>query len=357
MISSFGISVYLSTGFDKNKELIDKAKTNGFNIVFTSFHISEEGNHNNLDNIKKLIDYCRVSNIFLCADVSIKTLELLNLESILDLYNLGLSCVRFDYGIDLFTMANISKNHMIMINASNINDSILNQYKDAGMNFSNVIAAHNYYPKPHTGLSLDYVANMNLLCSKYGMKTLAFIPGFKLARGPIYSYLPTVECHRTSSPLVALMELRFEAKTDYVLIGDIDYDDSLNSAIKKILENVVVLETTFYDAEAKKGLSNTLLNNRHDLSSDTIRVVGSREKNLSDLIKFRKLKDKNLKIGDIIVSNELYLRYKNEVEIILKEFKQNEKLNLIGKIKEDYISSLKYISNERSFVLIDEDEF
>lgn len=353
MISSFGVSVYLSSGFEKNKEVIDRAKSNGFNIVFTSFHITEEGSHNNLKNIKEIIDYCSKENIFLCADVSIKTLDLLGLNSINDLYELGLSCVRFDYGIDIHTMAKISKDHMIMINASNLNESILNQYKDEEMNFKNVIAAHNYYPKSHTGLGLDYVTKMNSLCSKYGMKTLAFIPGFKQARGPIYEYLPTVESHRNRPTLVSLMELRFEAKTDYILIGDIDYDNSLNTSIKKVLDNIVVLDTNIYEIDVKNVLLNKILSNRHDLSADTIRIVGSRENNLSDLVELKSREDGLFYAGDIIVSNKFYLRYKNEVEIVLNEFNRNDKLNLLGKVHVDYVSSLKFISNERSFILVD----
>lgn len=352
MISSFGVSVYLSSGFEKNKGIIDRAKSNGFNIVFTSFHISEEGSHNNIENIKELIDYCNKSKVFLCADVSIKTLDMLKLESINDLYNIGLSCVRFDYGIDVMTMASVSKDHTIMINASNINEEILIQYKEVGMNLTNVIAAHNYYPKPHTGLSLDYVRDINLLCNKHGIKTLAFIPGFKEPRGPIFEYLPTVENHRYSPTLVSIMELRFEAKTDYVLIGDIDYESSLNSSIKRVIDNIVVLETNFYESSVKDSLSNQLLSNRKDLSSDTIRIVGTREKNLLEKIINRELNVERYKIGDIIISNERYLRYKNEVEIVLKEFEQSEKLNLIGRINEQYVDSLKYISNDRSFILV-----
>lgn len=352
MISKFGISVYLSTGLEVNREIINKAKNNGFNIVFTSFHISEEKSFNNLKNIHNLINLCKEEGMFLCADVSIQTLSILNLSTLEELYSIGLSCVRFDYGIDIKTMVDLSKSYFVMINASNINEGILKEYEIAGMNFSNVIAAHNFYPKSHTGLSVEYVTEMNTICKRRGLKTLAFIPGFKMARGPIFEYLPTIESHRTEPLLVSLMEHCFSAQTDYILVGDIDYEDCFNDEIKDILNDVVLLEAEFFEHKYNETLSYTHFNNRVDLSSETIRISQTRNNDKYKFDASPNIKNNRCEVGDIVLSNKLYLRYSNEIEIVLKSFEQNGKLNIIGRVKEPYIKCLKYISNKRTFKFI-----
>lgn len=352
MISKFGVSIYLSTEFQVNREIIAKAKNNGFNIVFTSFHISEEKNFNNIENIRSLINLCKEEEMFLCADVSIQTLSILNLSSLEELYSIGLSCVRFDYGIDIRTMVDLSKKHFVMINASNISEEILDEYEVAGMNFSNVIAAHNFYPKSHTGLSIEYVTEMNAICKKKGLKTLAFIPGFKLARGPIYEYLPTIESHRKEPLLVSLMEHCFAAETDYILIGDIDYEDCFNEDIKDVLNDIVLLEVEFFEDKYSEIMSYTYFNNRNDLSSETIRISQTRNNEKYKFDASPNMKNSRCEVGDIVLSNKLYLRYSNEIEIVLKSFEQNGKLNIIGRVKEPYIKCLKYISNKRAFKFI-----
>jgi len=352
MISRFGISVYLSTGIEVNREIINKAKSDGFNLIFTSFHISEENAFNNIENISNLINLCKEEEMFLCADVSIETLNILNISSLEELYNIGLSCVRFDYGIDLSTMVTLSKKHFVMINASNISEEILDEYERAGMNFSNVIAAHNFYPKSHTGLSLEYVSEINTLCKRRGLKTLAFVPGFKVARGPIYEFLPTIESHRTEPLLVSLMEHCFSANTDYVLIGDIKYEDNLNEDIKYILNDVVLLEADFFEDKFTDIMLGTHFSNRKDLSSDTIRISQTRDNDKYKFDASPNMTNNRCEVGDIVLSNTSYLRYTNEVEIVLKSFIQNGKLNVIGRVNPPYIKCLKYISNKRSFRFI-----
>ncbi len=354
MISKFGISVYLSTGIEVNREIINKAKRYGFNLIFTSFHISEEKAFNSIENISNLINLCKEEEMFLCADVSIQTLNILNISSLEELYNIGLSCVRFDYGIDLSTMVALSKKHSVMINASNISEKTLDEYERAGMNFINVIAAHNFYPKSHTGLSLEYVSEMNALCKKRGLKTLAFIPGFKMARGPIYEFLPTIESHRNEPLLVSLMEHRFSAGTDYVLIGDVKYEDNLNEEINDILNDVVILEVEFFEEKYKGIMLGTHFSNRMDISSDTIRISQTRSNNKYKFDALPNMTNSRCEVGDIVISNKLYLRYTNEIEIVLKSFNQNGKLNVIGRVKDPYIKCLGYISNKRAFKFISE---
>lgn len=352
MISNFGISLYLSTGIEENRRIVLYAKSQGYNLVFTSFHISEEKADNNLENISELIKLCKENEIFLCADVSAKTLEILGISSIEELYNMGLSCVRFDYGISIDSMVELSKKYIVMINASNLNKKILALYKGAGMNFKNVIAAHNFYPKAHTGLGLSFVKNINTLCHSFELKTLAFIPGFVKARGPIFEFLPTIEAHRNYPTLVSLMEHRFEAETDYVLVGDVDYDHRLDQYIKLILSDEVLLEADISNLNHQKLLFEKQLHNRTDLSDDTIRIIESRSDKDFNLNEEPVMGYNQCEVGDIVISNILYKRYKNEVEIVQRNFDQSGKLNLVGKVDKEYLVCLKFIGGSRTFRLI-----
>lgn len=353
MISKLGISVYQSSGFEKNRTIIDTAVKRGIDLIFTSFHIPEEKDEIDHHQIELMINYCKTLGVRLCADVSIQTLKILNLSHIYQLYEMGIYCLRFDYGIDLETICKCSRTNMVMINASNLNEETILAYQKEKMDFNNVIAAHNFYPKPHTGLSLPFVKAKNKLCHRYGIETLAFLPGHKESRGPLFNYLPTIEHHRYLSPLVGAMELVFEAETDYLLIGDIDYNMAYDSGLKQILEQKVVLETELNDFRFKSILLNKTLSNRSDLSEYTVRIVESRK---PDLINFTVDPDNehcSIEIGDIVFSNLLYGRYVNEIEIARLPYAKSEKENIIGTVAEPYRCCLPYIDEKRRFILIE----
>ena len=58
-MSEFGISLYLGTGYEKNKEIVAKAQQANVKYAFTSLHIPEESVSDYAAEVKKLFDLCK----------------------------------------------------------------------------------------------------------------------------------------------------------------------------------------------------------------------------------------------------------------------------------------------------------
>ncbi len=95
----------------------------------------------------------------------------------------------------------------------------VSRLKIQGLKTSQLIACHNYYPKPYTGLSLHKVKQFNQQLHQYNIPVVAFIPG-EIKRLPIFEGLPTIEEQRHIKPLQAALECLVAAECDYICIGD-----------------------------------------------------------------------------------------------------------------------------------------
>lgn len=56
--------------------------------------------------------------------------------------------------------------------------------------------------------------------------------------------------------------------------------------------------------------------------------------------------------GDILIDNDLYGRYKGELQIALKEFTISPKVNKVGRISQDYLPLLRFIKPWQEFKLV-----
>ena len=92
--------------------------------------------------------------------------------------------------------------------------------KESGVDLSKISVMHNFYPKTDTGLSLAYFKKLNKVFLDYKIPSMAFVPGDKLKRFPLYEGLPTVEKHRAIHPYVSSVELMHECGISDILVGD-----------------------------------------------------------------------------------------------------------------------------------------
>ena len=166
--------------------------------------------------------------IALIADVGPRTCDLLGLERIEDLRDLGLEYLRLDYGFSAQRVAELSGVFRIVVNASTVSSDEIASWREAGADVTRFAACHNFYPKPYTGLALEDIARVNLRLAALGFEIMAFVPGDANVRGPVFEGLPTVEAQRGRASKVALnmLELAHGADCDIVLVGDPDLSDA-----------------------------------------------------------------------------------------------------------------------------------
>ena len=349
-----GISVYLKKDLmEQNAAWIEKAAQYGLNSIFTSLHIPEDNPAEYKELLQKLGSLAKKHNMELMADVSPRSLEYLGLDwdHYQKLLDWGLSGIRADYGFTTQQIVQLSHKMKIGINASTVTREELLAWNDAGLNTDNVEAWHNFYPRPATGLDKGFLMERNLMFRSFGITTMAFVPGNKDLRGPIFSGLPTLEKHRSQLPHIAAAELMGSCFTDKVLIGDHSVTDEQLELLTFLGKKIIPLRMKPETREHSE-LLNTPLTNRMDPARDVIRAVESRS--------FASIGEKQIppsnqqerRRGTITIDNELYGRYAGELQIAVNDLPQDEKVNCIGKVIHEDLPLLDEIKAGQKFQFI-----
>lgn len=230
-----GISIYLSSPLQDIERTIERGAEAGARYAFTSLHIPEDGGAAYADKVRHVLSLLSARGIALIADVGPRTCDLLGLERIEDLRDLGLEYLRLDYGFSAQRVAELSGVFRIVVNASTVSSDEIASWREAGADVTRFAACHNFYPKPYTGLALEDVARTNLRLAALGFEIMAFVPGDANVRGPVFEGLPTVEAQRGRASKVALnmLELAHGADCDIVLVGDPDLSDAAGRSLLK----------------------------------------------------------------------------------------------------------------------------
>ena len=348
-MNEFGISIYLGTGYEKNKNIIEKAVKNNAKYAFTSLHIPEENLENYEAEVKKLLNLCNINKINLIVDVGPRTLKKLGFNNFEELKETSITHLRLDYGFSYKEMIELSKDFNIVFNASTLLDKDIKELKKLNADFSKFYACHNFYPKPLTGLSLKKVAKINERLKNLGITTMAFVAGDKEFRGPLHMGLPTVEEHRTGDVLFNILQLIKDTETDICLIGDIDSTDETYTKLKELSDGYISLNTKI-DKEYS-FVKNMIHHDRPDSSEYVIRSQKSREFSSQGKI-FTPDNIKERRKGSISIGNSEYLRYSGELEIARKELNMEPKVNIVGYVIPSDIKYLDYITDGMGFKLI-----
>ncbi len=352
-MSQFGISLYLGTGYEKNVEIVAKAKQANVKYAFTSLHIPEENVNDYAVQVKKLLDVCERSDVSLIVDIGPRTLEKLGYRSFSDLKQTSVSHLRVDYGFTYQQMIDLSKEFNIVFNASTLLEHDLRELRRLGADFTRFSACHNFYPKPLTGLSLQKTRSINENLRRLGITTMAFVPGDQELRGPLHRGLPTVEAHRGGDVLLNLLQLQKECLTDICLVGDIDLSDRGWRGMGDLARGYVSLK-----AEIRPEYHFIMDGIHHDRPDSSEYVIRSQESRTyasqgrlfpAELVLPREK-------GSISVGNEGYLRYSGELEIARRNLEPENRVNIVGRVDEADLPYLDYITDGMGFRFVSAQE-
>ncbi len=314
-----GASIYIGLSdysLEDNLNYLNKLKSLNINHIFSSFHINEANNTN--EELQIILNKCKELDLKLSLDVSKKSyLELNNID---DIYSL-----RLDYGFNDDEIIELSKKHLIELNASTIKKDYLIKLIKLGLNENNTILSFNFYPKKYSGHDLAFVESKSQEFKELGFKVAGFIPSHKNYRPPLYEGLPTIETHRYLSLHLAIEELKL-CKLDYIYFGDAIIDDEELNILKMHEVEEVLLKVNNYLKSDSYDIYNKIYNNRSDYNSYIIRI-STRTSYIE--------KSNNIKreIGSLTIDNYLFKRYCGEINIVLKELEADERVNVIGKIE------------------------
>lgn len=342
----FGYSVYLSS-YQKQIEHLEKLKVND-GYIFISLHISEEFDDSYCERAYECCRELKNRNFKIIADVSIKTLEQFGTDSLIDLKaKLNIWALRIDYGLSETEISALAKETPLVLNASTIDKAFVKQLVDSG---ANILAMHNFYPRVDTGLDGQTLQEKTKELQDLGVKVLAFIPGDEELRGPIFEGLPTLEKHRYEKPYLAAVDFFINYKMDGVFIGDLIISHKQISLIKEYLEKDVIQIPAILDKESSDIYDKTYTN-RIDSPRTLIRFEESRMyANPGDKIEACNCVERSR--GSITLDNYQYQRYSGEIQITKVDFPTDQKVNVIGKVADEYIRLIDCVDGGQKFKLI-----
>ncbi|ALS79675.1 cell surface protein [Planococcus kocurii] len=343
-----GISVYLGDeSFTHLKPYIERLSKNGFAAIFTSLHIPEDNPRLYKERLQQLGNWAQQFDMELVADIAPQSLAHLgfdwhNAEGLLDW---GVTGLRIDYGVDDQIIAALSHKMKIALNASTLTKEGLAALVESGMQKETVEMWHNFYPRPETGLDAMEFVKTNLWLKSEGLTVMAFIPGDKTLRGPLYKGLPTLEEHRGMAPFEAYLYLKENGAVDKVLIGDITLSEKSLQQFEMFGQGIISLRAkNFVQLDEMPAQTN-----RWDAARDCIRSMESRQ---YGLIGTHLLKSENTIFrskGSITVDNEQYGRYRGELQITKRDLPADDKVNVIGKVIEEDLALLAFIKGGVKF--------
>lgn len=324
-----GVSFYLNDTLAEERIL--QAGKIGVKRAFTSLHIPEEAG-NLAERAKQLLQLAKSNRIEVFADVSYLTPSHLGLESLFQLKDLGVTGLRLDDFFEPNLIVQLAKEFKIAINASILFKEDLEILLSEGLKAEQLIGWHNFYPRRETGLSMTFFKEQNELYKFYNIPIYAYVSGAGKKRGPLFEGLPTLEKHRNLDPFVAAIEL-FHEGVHEVYFGDPDYDSDLLIKIRKFTED----KTLKISADAGSSLQG-IYQLRPDMARDVLRLKNTRTTN--------PVLPKNTgsrPAGTITMDNDLYGRYRGEIQITLCDLPADERVNVVGKVHEKDIPCLAFV--------------
>ncbi|WP_144552925.1 MupG family TIM beta-alpha barrel fold protein [Peribacillus simplex] len=332
-----GISFYLQDPHAETQ--IIHAANLGVRKAFTSLHIPEEKG----DLVKRMITLLKLSEAYgmeIHADVSLNTLDHLGISKFTDLWPLGIKGIRLDDGFDKETVISLSKVFSLSLNASTLNEEELLAVLGGGVETESLIAWHNFYPRPESGLEEGFFHEQNRMFKKYGIPIFAFIPGAGSKRGPLHEGLPTLEKHRLMNPYAAGIELIQHVEGVYV--GDQGTENNLLENLTAY-KNLNILTIRMESRILQSGQYKL----RPDVSQDVFRLQNTR---VTANVEPSNTVARSL--GSITMDNDAYGRYRGEVQICKRDLGANLRVNVIGRVIEEDIPLLSLLKPGQTINLV-----
>ena len=359
MKRALGISIYPEHSTpDKDKAYLKLASEYGFTRVFTCLLSVNKPKNEIIAEFKDIIQYATSLNYEVILDVAPAVFDQLGISyDDLSFFNeMGATGIRLDMGFDGAKEAMLTFNpyHLaIEINMSN-NVAYLDNIMTYQPNAPFLYGCHNFYPQKGTGLDYDFFVKCSQRFKQQGIRTAAFINSHDATIGPwsINDGLCTLEMHRDLPIDVQAKHLFATNLIDDVIIGNAYASCEELAALSKInryqLElNVEVFNQTT-DIE-KDIMFNEQHYRRGDITKQAVRSTEVRKKQVDkDISSHDNLV--SLQLGDVVIGNNLFGKYKGELQIILEEC-YDERKNKVGRVVTEELFLINYIDAWTKFKL------
>ncbi|MCB5952127.1 MupG family TIM beta-alpha barrel fold protein [Enterococcus sp. BWT-B8] len=359
MKRALGVSVYPDhSDMEQDKAYLKKAAEYGFTRIFMSMLEVTDGKDTVKQKFQHLISYAKNLGFETILDVVPSLFDELEIsyDDLSFFHELGADGIRLDVGFDGNKEAKLTFNpYNLAIELNMSNDvAYLDNILTYEANKPFLYGCHNFYPQEGTALPYDFFEKCSIRFKEKGIRTAAFITSQSGSIGPwdINDGLPTLESHRHLPVEVQAKHLFATGLIDDVIIGNAYASDEELEVLGNL--NRYQLELCVEFTDAVNPVEKTIvLDEQHfrrgDITalmarSTEVRKKYSQEKNSAH--------DNNqeFSVGDIVIGNDAFGKYKNELQLVLQPHKDTRK-NKVGSIIAEEQVLLDYIKPWTKFRL------
>ena len=345
-MANLGYSLYLSTYAAQCPAL--RGQTGSGAPVFLSLHISEEFDESFCARAQEACHALADMGYRIIADVSVKTVAQFGCTDLTELAEkLRLWALRIDYGFSREEIEAMAEKMPIVLNASTTS---LEDAKAIAAKGKNVMAMHNFYPRPETGLDEDYLLETTEDLQRAGLKVLAFIPGDTQKRGPVFEGLPTLEAHRNILPSAAFVDLARNYGIEEIFVGDPGISQKEIDRITRFCREGI-LSIPCEIAENWQHLYDQVFTCRMDSPKRLVRFQESRIYSCQGQ-ETEPFHCEKRTVGSLTIDNIRYGRYSGEIMLVRSNLPADERVNVIGQVPENALMLLNHIQRGGKFTLV-----
>lgn len=362
-MKQLGISLYPEQStFEQDKKYMDLSHKYGYTRIFTSLlQLKSADGEDLLAKLKKDIEYANKLGFTTVVDINPGLFKELNIKynNLAFFHDLGVWGLRLDEGFSGMEEAAMTHNpyglkiELNMSRGTNYLDSIMSYDPEP----DNLVGCHNFYPQEYTGLSEDIFMDYSFKYREYGLHTAAFISSKNAQFGPwpVHEGLPTMENDRLRNIYSQVTHLRLTKMIDDIIIGNAFASEEELAAAAKAFNSPFPTMGIKFEKDALSVERTICLKDAHlyrgDASEFLLRDTKTRVVYAEEKIPAHNNESITFEIGDIVVVNEKYPRYKGELQVVLTPFKNDGRRNLVGHLSDDDMDLLDLVEPWSTFNL------
>lgn len=357
MFRRLGLSIYPDNSeFEEDLAYLKLGNKHGFERIFMSMLEVTEGKEKVAAKFSKIIKEAKMLNYEVILDIAPNIFDELavSYDDLSFFHQLGADGLRLDVGFDGNKEANLSFNPFGLIIELNMSNDVayLDNILSYKANKPYIYGCHNFYPQEGSALPLDFFEKCSQRFKRQGIRTAAFVTSQTAQLGPwdINDGLPTLEMHRHLPISVQAKHLFATELIDDIIIGNAyaseDEIESLGEINRYQTEFSISFEKETSDNEKEIALNNQHFR-RGDITKQMIRSTQTRK----DYKNVNPAHDNNevFQKGDILIGNDDFGKYKNELQISLEPHSDPRK-NKIGSVAKEELILLDYIKPWSKFL-------
>lgn len=345
-----GVSIYPDhSDFETDYAYLNKAADLGFSRIFMSMLEVTEGKDVVSKKFGKIIMAAKELGYETILDIAPSIFDDLGIsyDDLSFFAELGADGIRLDESFNGSKEAMLSYNeHGLIIELNMSNDvAYLESILSYQANRPFLYGCHNFYPQDGSALPLDFFEKCSQRFKREGIRTAAFVTSQVGSFGPwdVNDGLPTLEMHRNLPIATQTKHLFATGLIDDVIIGNAYASDEELEAMAAV--NRYQLEFDVIPKAKLTELERVILeDNQHvrrgDITKQMIRSTWVRVKYRDEANPVKQ--GHNFVRGDVLLGNDDFGKYKNELQIALENHIDARK-NIVGSIAPEEVFLLDYV--------------